>query len=95
MASADRAGTWVITRNMEDVAVDLELSEQLVTRLTAEATRRRTSVSEVATEVLSAHLPAPKHRLGFVGIGASGRRGPIDIHEERATLAAQKLAEDH
>ena len=77
------------------MTVDLELSEELVARLTAEAARRRTSVSEIATEVLSAHLPQPRHRLGFVGIGASGRRGPIDIHEERATLAAHKLAEDH
>jgi hypothetical protein len=80
---------------MVHVTVDLELSEGLVARLTSEAARRSTSVSEVSTEVLSAHLRVPRHRLGFVGIGASGRRGPIDIHEERATLAAQKLAEDH
>jgi hypothetical protein len=79
---------------MDRVTVDLELSEELVARLNAEAARRGTSVSEVATVLLSASLPAPKHRLGFIGIGASGRRGPIDVHHERATLAAQKIAED-
>jgi hypothetical protein len=78
-------------RNMEGVTVDLDLSEELIARLAAEATRRGTSVSEIATEVLTAHLPEPNHRLGFVGFGASGRRGYIDIHRERADLAADQL----
>lgn len=78
----------------EGVTVDLDLSEELVARLSAEAARRGASVSQVATEVLSAHLPDSKHRLGFVGIGTSGRPGPIDIHQERANLAVQKIAED-
>ena len=34
----------------------------------------------------------PRHRLGFVGIGASGRTEPIDIRRERAELAAKKFA---
>jgi hypothetical protein len=79
---------------MDHVTVDLELSDELVARLNAEAARRGASLNEVATELLSASLPAPKHRLGFIGIGASGRRGPIDIDHDRATLAAQKIAED-
>jgi hypothetical protein len=95
MANRRSGRTWAITRNIEDVTVDPELSDELVARLTAEAARQRTSVSELATEALSAHLPEPEHRLGFVGIGASGRRGPIDIHDERTKLAAHKLAEEH
>jgi hypothetical protein len=76
------------------VTVTIELSAEAEARLQAEASRRGITVDQVVAE-LAAQLPAEeiKHRLSFVGIGASGRTEPLDIHRERSQLAAKKLAE--
>ena len=74
----------------------LDLPAEAQARLQAEATRRGITLDQLIAE-LAHQLPAegehPKHRLGFVGIGASGRPEPLDIHQERADLAAKKFAE--
>ncbi|MGE4164112.1 MAG: hypothetical protein AB7G23_20495 [Vicinamibacterales bacterium] len=77
--------------------VTLDLPPDTQARLAAEAARRGISVDELVVQ-LAAALPQEissgrAHRLGFVGIGASGRTAPEDIREERAELAARKLAE--
>ena len=78
------------------VTVTLDLPAEAQARLQAEATRRGITLDQLIAE-LADQLPAegdtPKHRLGFVGIGASGRTEPLDIHQERADLAAKKFAE--
>lgn len=76
------------------MTVTFELSLEDEARLQAEASRRGISVGQVVAELVS-RLPAeqPKHRLSFVGIGASGRSEAMDLRQERAELAAQKFAE--
>jgi hypothetical protein len=76
------------------MSVPVQLPDDVADRLNAEATRRGVSIEQVAAEVLSRNLPAPgKHRLRFVGIGASGRTEPMDLNRERAELAARKLSD--
>lgn len=79
---------------IDHVTVTLDLPAETQARLQAEASRRGITLDQLIAE-LADTLPAeaPKHRLGFVGIGASGRTDPLDIHQERADLAAKKLAE--
>jgi hypothetical protein len=76
------------------VTLTIDLSAEAHARLLAEATRRGITLDEVVAE-LAAQLPAEtaKHRLSFIGIGASGRTEPLDIHRERAELATTKSAE--
>jgi len=76
------------------VTVTLDLPAEAQARLQAEATRRGITLDQLVAE-LADSFPAevPQHRLSFVGIGASGRTEPLDIHSERAELAAKKFAE--
>jgi hypothetical protein len=76
------------------VTVTLDLPADSQARLEAEASRRGVTLDQLVAEIADS-FPAetPKHRLGFVGIGASGRTDPLDIHQERADLAAKKFAE--
>jgi hypothetical protein len=58
------------------VSVSIDLPDDALARLRAEATRRRISVDEVITE-LAGRLPleqpaSPRRSLAFVGAGASG-----------------------
>jgi hypothetical protein len=75
------------------MAFTVELPEEALARLRAEAARRGTSVNDVIAELIG-RLPEPPtrrgHRLSFVGIGESGRTGPTDVKRERAELAAEK-----
>jgi hypothetical protein len=62
------------------MTVTVNLPEELLARLTAEAARRGVSVDQVAIEVLAAGLPeaAPPsalRRFAFIGMGASGAGG--------------------
>ena len=79
------------------MAVTVELSADVLERLEAEASRRGVTIAEVivalAETIPEATDESAGHRLGFVGIGASGRTEPFDIHKERAELAAKKYAE--
>ncbi len=83
----------------------VELSDEVLARLRAEATRCGSTVEAIISE-LAAQLPGqrgpdrpaapgdePTHRLRFVGVGASGRTEPLDIHRERAELAEKKFSE--
>ena len=79
------------------MVVTVILPDEFVARLRAEAARRGISVDDVVVE-LAERLPtveAPRRarRLGFIGLGSSGRTGPMDIRLERAELAAQREAE--
>jgi hypothetical protein len=75
------------------MSVTVELSEDALARLRAEAARRGLSIDEVIAELAAAHLPAEDPLEAFIGCGASGRSEPFDIHHERAELAAKKHAE--
>jgi hypothetical protein len=80
----------------EVVTVTLDLPAEAQARLQAEASRRGITLDQLVAELADsfpAEADTPKHRLGFVGIGSSGRTEPFDIHQERAVLAAKKLAE--
>jgi Arc/MetJ-type ribon-helix-helix transcriptional regulator len=61
------------------------LPDELAVAVEREARRRRTSVSQVTREALSAHLAIDKdkpRRLPFAGLGASGTRTTArDIEE--------------
>ena len=79
------------------MVVTIELSDEAQARLEAEAARRGITLDELIAQ-LASQLPARpgearRHRLSFIGIGASGRTEPIDIHRERSELAARKHAE--
>ena len=83
------------------MTITVELPEAAQARLEAEAARRGITLGQLvaeAAEQVAQRLPAadgdaPRHRLGFVGIGASGRTEPVDMHRERAELAAKKFAD--
>ena len=77
--------TWVM-------GVTVELPEDVVRRLTAEAQRRGVSIDVIISE-LAAQLPGEDALEAFIGCGASGRTEPFDIRAERAELAAERLAE--
>ena len=77
-----------------------ELSDEVLARLRAEATRRGVSVETVIAE-LAAQLPANvsvdgANRLSFAGIGASGTTEPVG-RRHREIIAehfADKTARD-
>lgn len=78
------------------MSVTVELPDEALRRLEAEASRRGISIDDVIAELASRlpdEVPPSGHRLSFVGIGASGDTRPIDIQRERAELAERKLAE--
>ena len=77
--------TWVL-------GVTVELPEDVVRRLTAEAQRRGVSIDVIVSE-LAAQLPGEDALEAFIGCGASGRNDAFDIHAERAELAVERLAE--
>jgi hypothetical protein len=63
----------------------ITLPDDLAVVLEREARRRQTSVSEVARQALIAHLglaDAPKRRLPFVGLGASGHTDTTERLDE-------------
>jgi ParG len=78
------------------VALTVELPEEALARLRAEAARRGTSVDDVIADLVG-RLPRPiagrRHRLSFVGIGESGRSEPTHVKRGRDELAARKYAE--
>jgi hypothetical protein len=78
------------------MVVTLDLPDEARARLEAKATRRGITLEELIAQ-LAAQLPAQpnverRHRLSFVGIGASGDTRPLDIRRERAELAERKRA---
>ncbi len=80
---------------MRLMTLTFDLPAETQARLEAEAARRGITIDQLIAEVADS-FPAektPQHRLSFVGIGASGRTEPLDIHQERADLATKKLAE--
>ena len=79
------------------MSVTIDLPAETQARLEDEAARRGVTleqlIADLAANLPDATTPRPRHRLSFVGIGASGRSEAFDIHRERADLAAKKLAE--
>jgi hypothetical protein len=72
----------------------VEISDDAAARLAAEAARRGMPVEEVASEVLSRNLPpVGGHRYSFVGIGNSGKSGPLNLDEEQAKLVTRPVSE--
>ena len=79
------------------MSVVIDLPADGLARLEAEAGRRSITVEQLIVE-LAAALPAndvarPKHRLSFIGIGASGNTERTDARRIRADLAEQKTVE--
>lgn len=70
----------------------LQLPDELAERLRAEAARRRMTVEQVATEVLSANLPGEDSLEDFIGVFDSGDEewAGTDTHELRAEAAARR-----
>lgn len=67
------------------MTVTLDLPDEVVARLRAEAARRGVTLDVLVGELASR---LPEHALDeFIGSGASGRRDPFDIKGERASLA--------
>lgn len=78
--------------------VTIDLSAETQARLETEAARRGLTLGQLIADLASELLPETRdderrHRLSFVGFGASGGGEPIDIRRERAELAAKKHAE--
>ncbi|MDZ4828221.1 MAG: ribbon-helix-helix protein, CopG family [Actinomycetota bacterium] len=74
------------------MSVTVELPDDALRKLQAEAARRGVSIDQLIAE-LAAALPAEDPLDAFIGCGTSGRTEPFDIHRERAELAAKKTAE--
>ena len=74
----------------------VELPDEVLAPIAAEAARRGVSVETVIAE-FAARLRSDRVEddafESFVGCGASGRTEPFDIRRERAELAAKKFAE--
>lgn len=70
----------------------LNLPDDAVARLRAEAARRNVSLDVLVAE-LADTLPDEDPLEEFIGCGASGNDQPLDIHRERAGLAARKTAQ--
>lgn len=68
------------------VTVTLDLPDDVVERLRAEAARRGVTLDTLVGE-LAAGLPADDALESFIGSGASGRTDPFDVKRERAALA--------
>ena len=74
----------------------VELSDEVLAPIAAEAARRGVSVETVIAEFASCLRSDRVEDDAFeslLGCGASGRTEPFDIHRERAELAAKKFAE--
>ncbi len=71
----------------------VHLPDDLARRVEAVAAQRHLSPEQVAVEAIEAQLPA-RRRLGFIGLGHSGR-GDLSEHldELRHELAEDKLSE--
>lgn len=57
------------------MSVTVDLPDELLAALRAEAERRGVTIETVITESVNEHVraPQPRRRLAFAGIGASGR----------------------
>ncbi len=65
----------------------IELPDDVAAALAAAAAQRGVTEAELIAELVG---DAVTDELdAFIGVGASGRTGPIDIHVERADLAAE------
>lgn len=73
----------------------VHVPEELAQRLAAEAERRRMSVDELATELVSEGLEHEAALEAFIGAGDSGDPdwAERDTHELRAEVAARRQAE--
>ena len=58
-----------------DVSITVEIPDELAARLSQAAADRGTTVERLAVEWLG-DKASSRRRLGFVGVGASGTKGP-------------------
>ena len=81
------------TSTLASVSLNVELPDDLATRVKAVAAERGVSADEVVVEAVRAQLPGHEALRAFIGFGASGDSRPFDIHEARRTLAERKSAQ--
>jgi hypothetical protein len=68
----------------------IELPDDVAAALAAAAAGRGVTEAELIAELVSA--AEPDELDAFIGVGASGRTDPFDVHTERATAAAERDA---
>jgi len=79
------------------MTVTVDLDDNTLDALRAEAERRGVSIDVVVAESVREHLAGatPRRQLSFVGIGASGRTDGAERHREIIAEAyADKTAQD-
>jgi len=74
------------------MSITLDLPDDAIARLRAEAARREITLEALIAD-LAERLPSEDPLESFIGCGASGDAGPLDIHRERSELAARKNTE--
>jgi len=75
------------------MSVTVDLPEDALRRIEAEAARRGVTIDDIIAE-LAARLPDEDPLEAFNGCGASGDAEPFDIHRARDDMASAKLT-DH
>ncbi|MFN3215302.1 MAG: hypothetical protein ACE367_02280 [Acidimicrobiales bacterium] len=73
------------------MSITLDLPDEALVRLRAEAARRKMTLEALIAELADA-LPSEDELESFIGCGASGDTEPLDIHRERSGLAARRNA---
>ena len=74
------------------MSITLDLPDDALARLRAEAARRKMTLEALIAE-LADTLPSEDPLESFIGCGASGDAEPVDIHRVRSELAVRKNAE--
>lgn len=95
LAAADRTSfdpSLRMTRTLGAMSVTVDLPDDALRRLEAEAARRGVTIDDIIAE-LAARLPDEDPLESFIGCGASGDSEPFDIHRARDEMASAKLTD--
>lgn len=80
--------------HLEPMSLVVHLPEELARRVEAVAAERGLSPEQVVVDAVDAQIPT-RRRLGFVGLGHSGRGDLSErVKELRSEVAAERLADE-